>query len=152
MARFGAPTSPSGVGRRALGIATILAAILGLAGDERWFAAAGAFGTAWWAWDFVWGNVLGPLGNWFTGMLTGTAQVEEAPDLSLDDTVRLLESHLAAEQTPRHVQIQSALRLAEIYRINRNDETKARDVIDRVKARWPDSPELATYERSVREK
>ncbi len=152
MARFGAPTSPSAVGRRALGVATILAAILGLAGDERWFAAAGAFGTAWWAWDFVWGNVLGPLGNWFTGMLTGTAQVEEAPDLSLDDTVRLLESHLAAEQTPRHVQIQSALRLAEIYRINRKDETKAREVIDRVKARWPGSPELAIYERSVREK
>ncbi len=141
MALFGSATSPSAAGRKALAIATVLSLILGVA-DPRWFAASAAFGTAWWGWDFLWGNVLGPLGEWFTGMLTGTATVEEPPDLSLDDTVRLLESHLAESAVPRHVQIQSALRLAEIYRINRKDPAKAREVVERVRARWPDAPEL----------
>jgi len=150
MPRFGsATTSPSAVGRRALAIATVLSVILGVAGDARWFGASAALGTAWWAWDYLWANVIGPLGDWFTGMLTGTVSVEEPPDLSLDDTVRLLESHLAATDTPQHVQIQSALRLAEIYQINRKDPAKAREVIERVRARWPDAPQLRRFTESM---
>jgi hypothetical protein len=125
-----------------LGVATLVSAAFGLLGDARWFGASAAFGTAWWGWDFLWANVIGPLGDWFTGMLTGTATVEEPPDLSLDDTVRLLESHLASDGVPQHVQIQSALRLAEIYRISKKDPAKARAVVERVRARWPDAPEL----------
>ena len=98
--------SPSAVGRTLLGVATVAAVLLGLAGDPIWFAASGALGMAWWGWDAIWENVLGPLGGWFTGALTGTADVEEGPDLTLEDTVRLLESHLAADAVPRHVQIQ----------------------------------------------
>jgi hypothetical protein len=44
------------------------------------------------------------------------------------------------------VQIQSALRLAEIYRLTRQDPERARDVIARVRARWPDAPELQRFE------
>jgi hypothetical protein len=150
MAPFGSPTSPGAVGRKALTAATVLTALLGLFGDARWFAASAAFGTAWWAWDFLFANVLGPLGGWLTGMLTGTATIVEPPDLSLDDTVRLLESHLAANEAPRHVQIQSALRLAEIYRTAKNDPARAREVLERVRARWPDAPELRRFEESVR--
>jgi hypothetical protein len=140
--------SPSAVGRKFLGAATVLTAVLGLTGDARWFAASGAFGIAWWAWDFIWDNVLGPLGAWFTGALTGVADVEEPPDLSVDDTIRLLEGHLAADGVTRHVQIQSALRLAEIYRLNKKDPGKAHDVIERVRAKWPDAPELELFEKS----
>lgn len=139
--------SPSAVGRTMFGAATVLTALLGLAGDARWFAASGAFGTAWWAWDAVWDSVLGPLGGWFSGMLTGTADVDEPPDLTLDDTVRLLESHLTADGVTRHVQIQSALRLAEIYRLNRKDPAKADEVLARVRAKWPDAPELKVFQR-----
>ena len=149
MASFGSATSPSAIGRRALGIATIASVVFGLAGDARWFAASAAFGTAWWGWDFLWANVIGPLGDWLTGMLTGTAMVEEPPDLSLDDTVRLLESHLAASGVTQHVQIQSALRLAEIYRITKKDPARAREVIERVRARWPDAPELEKFEKAM---
>ena len=134
--------SPSAVGRTFLGGATIVTAVMGVAGDRRWLAASGAFGIAWWGWDFVWENVLGPLGGLFTGILGGTVTVEDPPDLTLDDTVRLLESHLSAEGVPRHVQIQSALRLAEIYRLSRNDPARADAVIQRVRERWPDAPEL----------
>ena len=141
--------SPSAVGRTMFGAATILTALLGLAGDARWFAASGAFGTAWWAWDAVWDNVLGPLGSWLSGMLTGTADVDQPPDLTLEDTIRLLESHLAADGVTRHVQIQSALRLAEIYRITKKDPARAREVIERVRARWPDAPELKKFEKAM---
>jgi len=139
--------SPSAVGRTFFGAATVLTALLGLTGDARWFAASGAFGMAWWAWDFLWDNVVGPMGAWFVGMLSGSASVEEPPDLTLDDTIRLLESHLAADGVTRHVQIQSALRLAEIYRLNRRDPVKAQAVIEQVRAKWPDAPELKVFER-----
>ena len=142
--------SPGAFGRALFGVATVVTALLGLLGDARWFAASGAFGIAWWAWDFLWDSVVGPMGGWFTGMLTGTSTVEEPPDLTLDDTVRLLESHLAADGTTRHVQIQSALRLAEIYRLNQKDEAKAQAVIQRVRERWPDAKELEVFERESR--
>jgi hypothetical protein len=130
------------VGRWAFGAATLLTALLGILGDARWFAASGAFGTAWWAWDFLWDNVLGPAGGWFVGMLTGAATADQPPQLTLEDTIRLLENHLGADGVPRHVQIQSALRLAEIYRLNRKDPARADEVIRRVRARWPDAAEL----------
>lgn len=139
--------SPSAVGRTMFGVATVLTALLGLAGDGRWFVASGAFGTAWWAWDFVWDSVVSPLGGWFVGALTGSATVEEPPELTLEDTIRLLESHLEGDGVPRHVQVQSALRLAEIYRLNRKDDARARDVIRRVKDKWPDAKELEVFER-----
>jgi len=144
---FGSSTSPSAAGRMLLGTATIVTALLGLAGDARWFAMSGALGVAWWAWDWLFENVVGPLGSLFTGALTGTAEVEEPPDLSLDDTVRLLEDNLAADGVTRHVQLQSALRLAEIYRLNRHDEAKAQAVIQKVRERFPDAPELAMFEK-----
>jgi hypothetical protein len=142
MAAPGPYASPRIVGRRLLATATVVAALLGLVGDARWFAASGAFGIAWWGWDFIWGNVFGPLGSWFTGMLTGTSSVESPPDLTVDDTIRLLEHHLAADGVPRHVQIQAALRLAEIYRLSKQDPQRAREVLERTRERWPDAPEL----------
>jgi len=146
MAAFGPATSPSVVGRRFFAAATVVALALGLLADPRWFAASGAFGLAWWAWDAIWENVLGPIGGWFTGMLTGTYGVEVPPDLTVDDTIRLLEGHLSADAVPRHVQIQSALRLAELYQLTRQDPERARDVIARVRARWPDAPELRKFD------
>jgi Na+-transporting NADH:ubiquinone oxidoreductase subunit NqrB len=147
MPTFGPATSPSAVGRTFLGAATVLTALLGLTGDARWFAASGAFGTVWWAWDFLSDSVFGPLGSWLLGILTGSATVEEPPDLTLDDTIRLLEDHLTADGVTRHVQIQAALRLSEIYRLNQKDPVKAKAVIERVRARWPDAPELRLFER-----
>jgi hypothetical protein len=142
MTSHGPPTSPGAAGRRILATATVVAALLGVLGDARWLAASGAFGIAWWAWDAIWDNVFGPIGGWFAAMLTGTSDVETPPDLSLDDTIRLLENHIAADAVPRHVQVQSALRLAEIYRLNKHDPQRAEEIIAKVRAKWPDSPEL----------
>jgi len=135
------------VGRVAFGAATIVAALLGLLSDARWFAASGAFGAVWWAWDALAENVFGPMLRFLAGSLSGAGAAEEPPDLTVDDTVRLLESHLASNGTPRHVQIQSALRLAEIYRLNKKDPAKADELLERVKQRWPDAPEWKAFQR-----
>ncbi len=142
----GAGLSAGAVGRVAFGVATIGSALLGLL-DARWFAASAAFGTVWWAWDALCENVFAPVGRLLGGAITGEGGSDELPDLTVDDTVRLLEGHLAADAVPRHVQIQSALRLAEIYRLNKKDPAKADEVIRRVRERWPDSPELERFER-----
>ncbi len=138
--------SPGAVGRVAFGAATIVAALLGLL-DARWFAASAAFGGVWWAWDALCENVFAPFGRVLGGAVTGASGIEEPPALTVEDTVRLLESHLAGDAVPRHVQIQSALRLAEIYRLNQKDEAKATEVIRRERERWPDSPELDLFEK-----
>jgi hypothetical protein len=149
MPGFGPDTSPRAIGRAALAAATVASALIGFGGDARWFGASGAFGTAWWAWDFLWDNVIGPLGAWFTGMITGVADVEEPPDLTVDDTIRLLEGHLTSDGVTRHVQIQSAIRLSELYRLTKKDPDKAREVIQRAQARWPDAPELKMFEKGL---
>ena len=123
----------------------------GLFGDPRLFAASGVFGTIWWLWDLAWDNVIGPFAGFLTGTLTGSISVETPPDLTVDDTIRLLEHHLTSDGVPRHVQIQSALRLAEMYRHNRHDPARAEAVIRQVKEKWPDAKELAVFERGAEE-
>jgi hypothetical protein len=142
MPSFGADTSPSAVGRWAFGTATVICALIGLFVNARWFAAAGAFGTIWYLWDLAWENVLGPLAGFLTGVVSGTTGIDEPPELTMDDNIRLLERHLASDTAPRHVQIQSALRLAEIYRLNRHDDARAAEVIRRAREKWPDAKEL----------
>jgi hypothetical protein len=142
MPTFGPDISPSAVGRWAFGMATVICALIGLFVDARWFGAAGAFGTIWYLWDLAWENVLGPLAGFLTGAVSGTTGIDEPPELTIDDNIRLLERHLTSDTAPRHVQIQSALRLAEIYRLNRHDDARAAEVIRRAREKWPDAKEL----------
>jgi hypothetical protein len=145
LAFLGPDTSPSRIGRFAFGAATLLSVGLALLGDKRWFAASASFGALWWLWDFFWDNVLGPFGGWLNGLLTGTAGAGDAPGLTTDDTIRMLEDHLRSDGVPRHVQIQSAIRLEELYRLGRKDPAKATEAIRLARARWPDAPELRGY-------
>ena len=133
--------SPAGVGRVAFGAATILTALLGLAGDHRWLAASGAFGTLWWFWDLFWENVAAPLGSWFQGLLAGSTGARSA-ELTAADTIRMLEATVRNEKASRHVRIQAALRLAELYRYARRDPESASAVLRLVRDRYPDAPEL----------
>ena len=150
MPSAGSAISPGAVGRVAFGVATVVTALVGLVADARWFAASAAFGGVWWAWDTLCDSVFAPLGRLLTGAFDGTSGVDEPPDLTVDDTIRLLERHLAEDAVPRHVQIQAALRLAEMYRLNKHDPAKADEVIRRVKARWPDAPEWGQFARGER--
>lgn len=139
--------SPGAVIRTAFGIATAVATVLALTGDSRWFAASGIFGAVWFAWDVLTDHVFGPLAAWITGSLLGGSALGEAPGLTLEDTIRLLESHLREGRASREVQIRSAVRLAEIYERARREPERAREVMDLVRRRFPDAPELDKADR-----
>lgn len=147
MTMLGPDAAPSRIGRFTFAAATLISVLLGLTVDRRWLAASAAFGTLWWLWDLVWDDVLGPFGAWCTALLTGSLGVQDGPALTTDDTIRLLEDHLQGDGVPRHVQIQSAIRLEELYRLAKKDPDRAADVIRKARGRWPDSPELEALER-----
>lgn len=144
------PVSISAIVRRVFGGATIVFGAIGLLlrDDPRWFAASGACGALWLAWDVLRDHVLAPFGEWVHHALSGGITGGPAPNTrpTLEDTIRLLESHIAGEAS-RGVQINAAIRLEEIYRLIKKDEAKARDVIERVRGRFPDAVELGSYRK-----
>jgi hypothetical protein len=111
--------------------------------DGRLLVAAGAFGILWTVWDVLWDRVIGPATEWgFRTLTEGTGSAPPNIRPTLDDTIRLLESHLARDAA-RSVHIQAALRLEEIYRTIRKDPARARAVLMAARERYPDAPELA---------
>ena len=138
---------PLAVVRWALGAATIVSLLAGLLGKSTGaLVASGAFGTMWWAWDLLNDNVLTPFGQWLSGLLSGDALARDDNDpLTLDETAELLEHRLQAGVAP-HIVIQAALRLEEIYRMDRHDPAKARTVIARARELVGDAPELKRYD------
>lgn len=133
--------------RTVFAAATIGSALIGFAirGDPRWFVASGAFGFIWLVWDLLSDHVLAPLGDWIHRMWAGGVGTLGSGALrpTLDDTIRLLESHLE-KGASRPVQIQAAIRLEEIYRTIRKDPDAARRVIGLVKERFPEASSLFT--------
>ncbi len=126
---------------------TVFCAVMGFVveNDPRWFAASGAFGILWWAWDFFIEYVLVPMVDWIEQLFTGYSVGEPHRDRpSLDDLIRLLESHLE-QGASRQVDINSAIRLEEIYRTVKKDPERARAVIAKVRERYPDAPELERF-------
>jgi hypothetical protein len=112
--------------------------------DAGLWAASGLLGALW-AWVTFFVHDIGqPLGRWMRSWYYGS--VDETPGLSLDDNIRLLESRLADPNTPRRLQIRSAMRLEEIYRLNRNDPQRAREMIGLIRQRFPDARELKIYD------
>jgi hypothetical protein len=134
---------PEAVVRNVFAAATILFGGLGLVIREgRLLMAAGAFGILWTVWDVLWNRVIAPGMEWgFRTLTEGTGGPPPNIRPTIDDTIRLLESHLARDAS-RAVHIQSALRLEEIYRTLRKDPARARAVLDAARARYPDAPEL----------
>ena len=141
--------SASSIVRGVFATGTVTFFVVGLVvhDDPRWFAAAGALGLLWWAWDILLEYVFLPLGDWFFGLLTGYNVGEPLGELrpAIDDTIRLLESHLehgASEQ----VCVNAAIRLEEIYRTVKKDAERARRVILTVKEQFPDAPEWERFD------
>lgn len=139
----------SGAVRLVLGLATLVFAVAGFVFDRntQLFVAAGACATMWWAWDFLVEFVFEPIEAFAHHLLQGGA-VQGDPSVhrpTLDDTVRLLENHLA-NPTSAKVDINAAIRLEEIYRTVKKDPARARAAIRLAKERYPDAPELARYD------
>jgi hypothetical protein len=141
--------SASRIVRAAIATAAVvfLALAIVVRSDPRLFAAAAAFGTLWWLWDIVEEHAIRPFGEWVVQTLigggVGMPPANTRP--TLDDTIRLLESHLE-HGASRQVEINAAIRLEEIYRTVKKDPERARAVLKRVRRRYPDSVELARLE------
>jgi hypothetical protein len=146
----GMQPTPYGIIRMFLGTATWGSVGLAiLTRDARWFVASGAFGTIWWTADSIVKWVVDPLGDFVGRLLRGDIDMPPATSkLTVDDTVRLLESHIEGEAT-RSVQIQAAMRLSDLYRVVYKDEIRARAVLDRVRSRFPDAAELKDVSREL---
>lgn len=140
--------SSVGVGKVVRGTfagATIAFAAIGflIGNDPRWFVASGATGLIWTLWGWAYDHLLQPFANWLAHAGAGNVGVIRSGDLrpTLEDTIRLLESHLERGAS-RQVQIQAAIRLEEIYRTIKKDPARAAEVMARVRARFPDAAEL----------
>ncbi|HEX9730184.1 MAG TPA: hypothetical protein VGA37_16945 [Gemmatimonadales bacterium] len=141
-------TNPGRIVRVAFAVATILFAVAGyLAHDARLYVASGAFAVLWTLWDLVWDHVVAPFGEWVAVTLLQGGADGPPPNTrpTLEDTIRLLESHLASDETAPHVKIQAAIRLEEIYRTVKKRPDRASDVVRRISQRFPDAAELARF-------
>jgi hypothetical protein len=136
------PPKPAAVLRAGFAAGTVLCAVLGFLADDgtKLFAASGAFGMLWWGWDLLIDYVLAPLSDWFQGLVTGGDLEYEPHSWSVADRIALLEERAAHGRTPR-LQILAAIQLAEIYRVQKRDAQRAREVIEHMRARYPDAPE-----------
>ena len=119
--------------------AIVLGAAGLVTGEPRVIAAGGAFGIMWTAWDLLMSYVVQPLWDLAIDMLQGGGGLNRAPPNlrpTLDETIAYLESHIARDTT-RELDVQSALRLEEIYRVIKKDPARARAVLERVLERYP---------------
>jgi hypothetical protein len=126
--------------------ATLLVAAFALGGNPRVFAAAAACGTVWWAWDVLAVHVFAPVGEWITDVIVGggVGASDASTRPSLDEVVEMLERHLE-RPTSRQLDINAAIRLEEIYRTVKQDPAASRRVVEVVRSRYPDAPELARF-------
>jgi hypothetical protein len=137
-------TSPGAIVRTVFATMTVAFGVLGFwLGEAELYVAAGVFGVLWTAWDVVWSRVVAPLGEWAARILTEGGFDGPPPNTrpTLDDTIRLLESHLE-HGASRKVEIQAAIRLEEIYRTIRKEPDRARRVVERILEKYPRAPEL----------
>ena len=137
-------TQPEIIVRTVFATAAVVFGGLGLVLREgRLLVAAGLCGILWTVWDVLWTRIIGPGTEWgFRALTEGAGGPPPNIRPTIDDTIRLLESHLARDAS-RAVHIQSALRLEEIYRTIRKDPARARAVLDAARRRYPDAAELA---------
>jgi hypothetical protein len=124
----------------------------GVRNSLQLWAIAAAVGTAWWASDLLAEYLFRPFGEWMTDvfMSGGVGVDDSASRPKLDDLIRLLESHIA-RGTSQQVDINAAIRLEEIYRTVKKDPARARAVMEIVRTRYPEAPELMRHERASRQ-
>lgn len=138
----------SGVMRTVFAIATAVFAVGGfiVRDDARWFVAAGASGTLWLAVDLLRDYLARPLGDLARSALAeGGGLPAFGRPSTVDMTIALLERRLAAPGS-RSSHLRAAVRLEELYRVMKHDPAQAHDVIRRARAKYPDAPELQSYE------
>lgn len=138
--------SPSAVVRAMLAAATVVFAVIGFSVDNgaKFLTASGVFGIIWWSWDLIVDHVLTPFEYWMEDMMAGGALKYRSSKWSVSDRIALLHDRMERGKT-RRLQVHAAIRLAEIYELQRKDKARARQVIEQIKARYPDAPEFDRF-------
>ena len=113
-------------------------------GNAQIIAAAAAFGVIWTAWDLIMAWVVNPFLDLVrdVGSEASGAGDTDGRRPTLDETIGFLERNIA-NPTARHLDIQSALRLEEIYRVAKKEPDKGRRVVEQMLERYPDEAILA---------
>jgi len=133
--------------RRFLGLATLIAVglllfLLVSSGHVEWKLVTLA-GFLWAAWGFVSGlftQVIEPAGRFLANQLTGNVSLPVANE-TIDEQTARLERLLEQGTTPHH-DLLVGIRLAEIYRTRQKDRAKSDALLARLRAKYPDAPEL----------
>jgi hypothetical protein len=139
--------SPRAVVARILGLATAGAVLLLLflllaTGHIAWRVVA-FIGILWAAWGFIGGlftSLFEPAGRFLADQLTGNVAIPGPTETLFEQTARF--ERMLAQGLERHHEILVGIRLAEIYRLNQRDPAKAAALLARLRAKYPDAPEL----------
>ncbi len=132
--------------RRIIGGVTLVAwALAGFAwwssGSIDW-ALVGFAGAMWGAYSFLTTIVdtASDLGRFIGNQFTGNVALPVPQDTIDAQTARL--ERMLQEPLERHREILIGIRLAEIYRTHQLDEAKSTALLERLRAKYPDAPEL----------
>lgn len=142
------PPSPRAVVGWILGAAAAIAVlalllVLILTGHIEWRLVV-LIGMLWGAWGFLGGlftSLFEPAGQFVLNQLAGGVALPDATESLDEETARL--ERLLAQGLERHHEILVGVRLAEVYRVNQHDAVKAEALLARLRAKYPDAPELA---------
>ncbi len=140
--------TPRGLVRRFLGLATLVAVglllwLLVSTGQVEWKLVTLA-GFLWAAWSFLSGlftQLIEPAGRFLANQLTGNVSMPVANE-TIDEQTARLERLLEQGTTPHH-ELLVGIRLAEIYRTRQKDGAKSDALLARLRAKYPEAPELA---------
>jgi hypothetical protein len=139
--------SPRSFVRRALGLATLVAAglllfVLVTTGHIEWKLVT-LVGFLWAAWSFLGGlytQLIEPAARFLADQLTGNVSLPGASETLDQQTARL--ERMLVQGGPRHHELMVGIRLAEIYRTRQHDLGKSDALLARLRAKYPDAPEL----------
>ena len=140
------PEDPRVALRRIIGGVTVVAwALAGLSwlstGSIDW-TLVGFAGAMWGVYSFLETIVdtVTDLGRFIGNQFTGNVALPVPQDTIDAQTARF--ERMLAEPLDRHREILVGIRLAEIYRTHQLDEAKSAALLDRLRAKYPDAPEL----------
>lgn len=134
--------------RRFLGLSTLVAVgllifLLVSTGKVEWKLVT-LVGFLWAAWSFIGGlysQVIEPAGRFLANQLTGNVSMPGTTETIDEQTARL--ERLLEQETAPHHEIMVGIRLAEIYRTRQKNTAKSDALLARLRAKYPDAPELA---------
>jgi len=143
------PPGPLTVVRAILGGALVVATLLLLvlffeSGhlDPRFVALVGALWLFWGVFHDVLGFIVQPLAGLLGDQLTGTGEAGPPLRIDIDRETAMLERLVADPPAVPHREILAGIRLAEIYRTHQRDPAKSAALLARLRAKYPDAPEL----------